>query len=66
MTRSGCSLTYPRAAAGHHRSAFPKNLRLIQADLADYLSGDLWYQGYAAGKPCSTSDIGYFSPEFGH
>ncbi|HEX8488965.1 MAG TPA: DUF3417 domain-containing protein, partial [Propionibacteriaceae bacterium] len=25
---------------------FTKNLQLVQADLADYMSGDLWYQGY--------------------
>jgi starch phosphorylase len=29
---------------------FLKNLRLIQADLADYQTGDLWYQSYAAEK----------------
>ena len=44
---------------------FLKNLRLIQADLADYLSGDLWYQGYAAETPPAPVSIGYFSPEFG-
>jgi glycogen phosphorylase len=44
---------------------FIKNLRLIQADLADYLSGDLWYQGYAAENPAAPVSVGYFSPEFG-
>src|SRR5215216_2580269 len=44
---------------------FLKNLRLIQADLADYLTGDLWYQGYAAENPNAPAGIGYFSPEFG-
>ena len=44
---------------------FLKNLRLIQADLADYLSGDLWYQSYAAETPVAPVSIGYFSPEFG-
>jgi glycogen phosphorylase len=44
---------------------FLKNLRLIQADLADYLTGDLWYQGYAAENPAAPMSIGYFSPEFG-
>jgi starch phosphorylase len=44
---------------------FLKNLRLIQADLADYLAGDLWYQGYAAENPTAPTGIGYFSPEFG-
>ena len=44
---------------------FLKNLRLIQADLADYLAGDLWYQGYAAENRTAPVSIGYFSPEFG-
>jgi glycogen phosphorylase len=44
---------------------FLKNLRLIQADLADYLTGDLWYQGYAGENPAAPVGIGYFSPEFG-
>jgi starch phosphorylase len=44
---------------------FIKNLRLAQADLADYLSGDLWYQGYAAENPAAPVSVGYFSPEFG-
>jgi glycogen phosphorylase len=44
---------------------FLKNLKLIQADLADYLTGDLWYQGYAAENPAAPKGIGYFSPEFG-
>ena len=42
---------------------FLKNLRLIQDDLADYLTGDLWY--YAAENPAAPVSIGYFSPEFG-
>jgi glycogen phosphorylase len=44
---------------------FIKNLRMIQADLAEYLSGDLWYQGYAAENPAAPVSVGYFSPEFG-
>ena len=32
---------------------FLKSLRMIQADLADYLTGDLWYQGYAAENPAA-------------
>ena len=44
---------------------FLKNLRDIQADLDDYLTGDLWYQGYAADNPAAPRSIGYFSPEFG-
>src|SRR3954453_12569877 len=30
---------------------FLKNLQLVQADLADYLNGELWYQSYAAESP---------------
>ena len=44
---------------------FIKNLRMIEADLAEYLSGDLWYQGYAAENPAAPVSVGYFSPEFG-
>ncbi len=44
---------------------FLKNLRGIQADLADYLNGDLWYQSWAAEHPGAPQGIGYFSPEFG-
>jgi glycogen phosphorylase len=44
---------------------FLKNLRLIQSDLADYLTGDLWYQSYTAENPRAPKAIGYFSPEFG-
>jgi len=44
---------------------FLKNLRNIQADLADYLTGDLWYQGYATQNAAAPQGIAYFSPEFG-
>ncbi|HEY5821746.1 MAG TPA: alpha-glucan family phosphorylase [Propionibacteriaceae bacterium] len=44
---------------------FLKNLKIIQDDLADYMSGDLWYQGYATENPAAPQGIGYFSPEFG-
>jgi len=44
---------------------FLKNLRNIQADLADYMGGPLWYQGYAAQHPGAPRGVGYFSPEFG-
>ena len=44
---------------------FLKNLRLIQSDLTDYLTGDHWYQGYAAENLSAPVSIGYFSPEFG-
>ena len=32
---------------------FLKSLRVIQADLTDYLTGDLWYQCYAAENPAA-------------
>nr|WP_294694822.1 alpha-glucan family phosphorylase [uncultured Friedmanniella sp.] len=44
---------------------FLKNLRGIQADLDDYLHGDLWYQSWAGDVPTAPQGIGYFSPEFG-
>jgi starch phosphorylase len=44
---------------------FLKNLRVVQADLAEYMTGDLWYQSYAAENPTAPRGIGYFSPEFG-
>nr|WP_198423824.1 alpha-glucan family phosphorylase [Microlunatus antarcticus] len=44
---------------------FLKNLRVVQADLADYTSGDLWYAGFAAEHPEAPAGIAYFSPEFG-
>ncbi|WP_375425233.1 alpha-glucan family phosphorylase [uncultured Friedmanniella sp.] len=44
---------------------FLKSLRVVQADLADYLTGDLWYSSYAAENPTAPKGIGYFSPEFG-
>ena len=44
---------------------FLKNLRGVEADLADYLSGDLWYAGYAAEEESAPRGIAYFSPEFG-
>ena len=44
---------------------FLKNLRVVQADLADYTSGDLWYAGFAADNPDAPAGIAYFSPEFG-
>jgi glycogen phosphorylase len=44
---------------------FLKNLKVIQADLADYLTGDLWFQGYTGENPAAPKGIGYFSPEFG-
>src|SRR5919107_5114287 len=44
---------------------FLKNLRVVQADLAEYMTGDLWYQSYAAETSTAPKGIGYFSPEFG-
>ncbi|MBM7797349.1 starch phosphorylase [Microlunatus panaciterrae] len=44
---------------------FVKNLQLIRADLDDYLTGELWYQQYAAENSDAPKAIGYFSPEFG-
>ncbi|CAA9419089.1 MAG: Glycogen phosphorylase [uncultured Propionibacteriaceae bacterium] len=44
---------------------FVRSLELARADLADYLNGDLWYQGYAAETKDAPKAIGYFSPEFG-
>ena len=44
---------------------FLKTLRVVQADLAEYMTGDLWYQSYAAENPTAPKGIGYFSPEFG-
>ncbi|SEQ33175.1 alpha-glucan family phosphorylase [Microlunatus flavus] len=44
---------------------FLKNLRGVEADLADYLAGDLWYSGYAAETESAPRGIAYFSPEFG-
>ena len=44
---------------------FLKSLRIVEADLAEYLTGDLWYQSYAVEKPDAPKSIGYFSPEFG-
>ncbi len=38
---------------------------MIEADLADYLTGDHWYQGYATDNPAAPKGVGYFSPEFG-
>jgi starch phosphorylase len=44
---------------------FTRNLQLVQADLAEYMSGDLWYQSYEAENAQAPKAIGYFSPEFG-
>ena len=44
---------------------FVRRLELAQADLAEYLNGELWYQTYAGQLPSAPRAIGYFSPEFG-
>ena len=44
---------------------FLKSLRVVTDDLEDYLTGDHWYQGYAAENPAAPQAVGYFSPEFG-
>ena len=44
---------------------FVKNLELVRADLGDYLTGDHWFQSYAAETETAPKAIGYFSPEFG-
>lgn len=44
---------------------FTRHVELAQAELADYLTTDRWYQEYAAGNPDAPKAIGYFSPEFG-
>ena len=51
------------ALAGDRR--FVRNLDLAHADLQDYLSGERWYQGWAAQNPAAPRAIGYFSAEFG-
>ncbi|MDO5500375.1 MAG: alpha-glucan family phosphorylase [Propionibacteriaceae bacterium] len=43
---------------------FVRNLKRAEADLHEYLKGDLWFQGYAAEQE-APSAIGYFSAEFG-
>ena len=49
--------------AGDRR--FVRNLERVHADLQDYLSGDRWYQRFAAEHPEAPAAIGYFSAEFG-
>jgi glycogen phosphorylase len=64
-TRLLADVTVERLQALATDRRFLKNLRMIQDDLAEYLTGDLWYQGYAAENPAAPVSIGYFSPEFG-
>lgn len=44
---------------------FVRHLELLVADLDEYMTGDLWYQGFAANHPDAPAAIGYFSAEFG-
>jgi len=44
---------------------FVRNLELVVEDLNEYMSGDLWYQGFAAENPHAPKAIAYFSAEFG-
>lgn len=44
---------------------FVRNLERAVEDLNEYLTGDLWYQGYAAANPGAPKAIAYFSAEFG-
>ena len=37
---------------------FVKTLQLVQADLAEYMTGDLWYQGYEAENKDAPKGIG--------
>nr|WP_156609817.1 alpha-glucan family phosphorylase [Auraticoccus cholistanensis] len=44
---------------------FVRQVSLREADLAEYLSADLWFQRHAAENPAAPAAIGYFSAEFG-
>lgn len=44
---------------------FVRNLERAHVDLQDYLTGDRWYQTWAAENPQAPNAIGYFSAEFG-
>ncbi|NLA29285.1 MAG: glycosyltransferase family 1 protein, partial [Propionibacterium sp.] len=44
---------------------FVRNLEVIREDLAEYLTGDRWYQSWAAANPEAPQTIAYFSAEFG-
>ncbi|MFC7624996.1 alpha-glucan family phosphorylase [Microlunatus sp. GCM10028923] len=54
-----------RMAALAADPSFLGDLDRVRVDLADYLTGERWYQRYAAGTPDAPAAIGYFSPEFG-
>ncbi len=44
---------------------FVRNMERAAEDLAEYLTADLWYQGWQADQPHAPQAIGYFSAEFG-
>ncbi len=44
---------------------FVRNLEVIREDLAEYLTGDRWYQSWAEANPEAPQTIAYFSAEFG-
>lgn len=44
---------------------FVREVKLARDDLREYLTGDLWFQGFAAGQAKAPRAIGYFSAEFG-
>ena len=66
-TRSSCSadVSVERLQQLSADKRFVKNLQLVQADLADYLTRRPVVPGYAAENPAAPRAIGYFSPEFG-
>lgn len=59
------SVPAERLAALADDKKFTRHLALADADLDEYLSGELWYQGFAAENPDAPKAIGYFSAEFG-
>lgn len=54
-----------RLAALAADKKFVRNLQHTLADLDDYVTGDLWFQGFAAEHREAPASIGYFSAEFG-
>lgn len=49
--------------AGDRR--YVRELDAVRANLEEYLTGDRWYQGFAAEHPHAPKCIAYFSAEFG-
>ncbi len=54
-----------RLEALSHDRRFVRRLELIRDDLTEYLTGERWYQTWAAANPEAPKTIGYFSAEFG-